>query len=87
MAVTRTSFPSLPDEVVREIMRLRTEQHYGPDRISIMTGVSVSTVKNYLYGRSRKSITGGALKLADKEASRWRGGRKSFMEVLREGKA
>jgi hypothetical protein len=87
MAVTRTSFPSLPDDVVLEIMRLRTECHYGPDRISMMTGVAVSTIKNYLYGRSRVGLTGGPLKLADKEASRWRGGRKSFQQLLREGKA
>jgi hypothetical protein len=70
-----------------EIKRLRQKYGYGAYRISALMGMPMWQVKNVIEGNAGKAETGGPIKLRNKERSRWRGGRKSFRQLLLEGKA
>lgn len=75
----------LSRDQVMEIVRLRRRYKWGSHRIALMMCLPIWQVKNVIQGASYVCWTGGPLKLRDSEASRWRGGRKSFRQTIVEG--
>lgn len=74
----------LLDSEVREVVRLFVKECLGRYRIAHIMGVPDCIIKNIIEGRSYYRITGGPLRRDNPEASRWRGGRRSYASM--EGK-
>ena len=71
----------LLDSEVLEVVRLFREESLGRFRIAHIMGVPDYIIKNIIEGRSYYRITGGPLRRDDPEASRWRGGPKSYASM------
>jgi hypothetical protein len=80
--VMAKGFPGLVKSQVDEIVRLVILEGYGAKRISVLTDIPFSNVRNVLRGKTYVKWTGGPLVTGRRDESKWRHGRSSFFETI-----